>query len=79
MPGPIKQELHSPLSPITSPQNYLLPIQNPLIVTEEVQPFHPNPEKVELEETQRTKARDGVHAKHQRRQRRSANLAPGQQ
>lgn len=64
MPGPIKQEqLHAPLSPITSPQAYLLPIQNPFIVTEEVQPFHPNPEKVELEET---KARDGVHARHQR-------------
>lgn len=36
------------------------------MVTEEVQRFHLNPEKVELEETQRTKARDGVHAKHRR-------------
>lgn len=51
MPGPIKQEqLHASLSPITSPQAYLLPTQNPFIVTEEVQPFHLNPEKVELEE-----------------------------
>lgn len=51
MPGPIKQEqLHASLSPITSPQAYPLPTQNPFIVTEEVQPFHLNPEKVELEE-----------------------------
>lgn len=50
MPGPIKQELHASLSPIPSPQAYLLLTQNPLLVTEEVQPFYLNPEKVELEE-----------------------------